>query len=264
MADTMRGRFESLVEQKLDELSSDESGRIAAALASIAASAANINMRVAAAIGFLAAGEFHNIYRVSAVVAAQLGVTREHVLRSALGPFYLRRISFDGHFNDGEEYCYAALYVGGAGLSDYGPFCFVFELSSLAAMHASTCVDSDTLDFVDSVGAIDVDRLTRHIVSIDERQYLAVIKWWDSIVKGDSHVPNACDKRSYVEIVVAGAPRMEHLRDLLTTKAFVSEYASLLMRHGKRLLSIDERNLLADYNTLSVLAAEKGVTIAHV
>src|SRR5271157_6355508 len=74
---------------------------------------------------FLNGRPYQNTYELAEELARLSSRAVDEVLRERLHPYYERRIAFDRTFKEGKKFRYGALYVGGVGLTVYGPYCIV-------------------------------------------------------------------------------------------------------------------------------------------
>lgn len=83
----------------------------------------SINMRPSVLLSFLVSSRHQNIYEWAAARAFRSSKTAPEIMREQLGPYYERRMAFDGFFLGGDKLRYGALNIGGLGASHYGSYC---------------------------------------------------------------------------------------------------------------------------------------------
>jgi hypothetical protein len=97
-------------------------------------------------VGELLNGLSHmNTYAAAQEAANLTGQTADDILRQQLSAYYEKRIAFDHAFSDGEEFRYGALYVGGAGLFEYAPYCLVLTRLFQDSLTKAACLPGDSL-----------------------------------------------------------------------------------------------------------------------
>lgn len=84
-----------------------------------------INTKSTRFLSMLRNGYYPNPYDEARERAQREGGDSETYLKQQQNDFYLRRVTFERTFADGENFRYASLNIGGTGLSHYGPYCIV-------------------------------------------------------------------------------------------------------------------------------------------
>jgi hypothetical protein len=172
----------------------------------------SLNMRLSGLLGFLVADRHQNIHEWATEEAGLTGRPKDEVLQEKLGPYCPRRVAFDGHFEDGEQFRYGSLNIGGAGLSHYGEFCSVLGVHVSVDRAEVAYLKGDSLEtYVSADGTVDDDAVREDAASHNRRQCLATLKLseavpttppetWDSLLCSD-------DRNDFVEAVFTGETR---------------------------------------------------------
>jgi len=87
----------------------------------------SINARSSRLLSMLRNGYYPNPHDEAHERARREGGESEEYLKRQQGDFYLKRVTFERSFVEGESFRYASLNIGGAGLSYYGIYCMVLR-----------------------------------------------------------------------------------------------------------------------------------------
>lgn len=144
----------------------------------------SINMRPHVLVNFLCNSTYLNVYES---VEEKVSISRENVkdiLRELLGDYYLRRIAFDGSFDDGHRFRYGALNIGGVGATQYGTFCTVLNLGFPEKNGQIAYIKHDSLNgYTDTAGNFNRDLFQEDVAPQSHCQYLATLKHADEIIE---------------------------------------------------------------------------------
>src|ERR1700692_2895870 len=81
-------------------------------LEAVKAADVSVNMRMTGLIGFLSIGEIRNWHANASDVAETIHASSKDVLQTQLGPWYLKRLSFETTCTAGQAVQYGALNAG--------------------------------------------------------------------------------------------------------------------------------------------------------
>lgn len=165
------------------------------------------------------------------VEAQERGMSVDDVLQQQ-GKYLAPRLAFEGHFENGEQFLYGALNIGGVGPPDYGTFCTVLDP---AVVHALPCafVPGDSLSLY-AMGKVTVDEaaVQNDAATPACRGILATIKHLDDLEHmDDSAWPEMlCRDHCYVEAIFVGEINPASVREVRIAKAEYKRMAKLIIR----------------------------------
>lgn len=180
------GRFAEVVREK---------GRIA------------LNLRPMGLLDLLQSNRLLNVYQWAALKVNKSKKVREEIIKDRLGEYYERRVAFDRHFVDGEDFKYGALSTGGLGADKYGEYCIVLSRDALENGGDVGYLQADSLSrYLTSDSAVNEEELVRDCAPDSHRQILAAIKHslailclaesrWSSLL---------CNNDDYLEAIFTG------------------------------------------------------------
>jgi hypothetical protein len=102
-----------------------------------------VNMRIPKLARFLDEGQYLNVYELTAKQTGASGAELAAAVERELASFKDERLAIDRLFRFGPDAHYAALNLGGAGLTRYGDACVVFRPGAWCAY--STCFAGDSI-----------------------------------------------------------------------------------------------------------------------
>lgn len=203
-APSLKERFDELMKLGLPEQPE--------ALADFATSVADtgricINMKQMTLIEFLTFGKYMNIYEWAANRAYLSGRPVEEVIQAKLGPYYEKRLAFDGFFDNSSRFHCGALSVGGLGATWYGDHCAVFNDSVSASLPEVVYLRSDSVDtYLTQSLALDEAAIAHDAAPHTHRQFLAAIKHSERILtySTENWPLLLCNDTDFVEVIFAG------------------------------------------------------------
>ncbi len=152
------------------------------------------------------------------------------------GIYLAPRLAFEGHFEDGEQFLYGALNIGGIGPPDYGTFCTVLEP---AVVHALPCafVPGDSLSlYAMGRATIDEASVQKDAATPACRGILATLKHLDDL----EHKDNAawpemlCRDKCYTEAIFVGEIVPANVREVRMANAELDRLIALVIKEAKR------------------------------
>lgn len=191
----------------------------------------SINMSAKKFCKFMSRGRYLSMQGDAVANESEEGTSKDATLarqREYLAP----RLAFEGHFEDGEQFLYGALNIGGVGPPDYGIFCTVIEPS---VVHALPCafVPGDSLSLY-AMGKVTVDEaaVQNDAATPASRGILATIKHLDDLEhKDDSAWPEMlCSNECFVEAIFVGEVNPASVREVRIAKAEYRRMAKLIIR----------------------------------
>lgn len=135
----------------------------------------SINTRSARLLWMLRNGYYPNPHDEARERARQEGGDSENYLKRQQGQYYLKRVTFERSFVDGENFRYASLNIAGTGLSYYGPYCLVLrdpEDDNLAALLPANSL----MRFMSDEPQLDEEALRHEVAPWPNRHHLAACK----------------------------------------------------------------------------------------
>jgi hypothetical protein len=166
----------------------------------------SINMKQDVLNSFLTFREHRNIYEWADKKAAESGRPREDILREKLDVYYKPRIAFDRSFQDGEQFRYGALQIGGLGASSYGEYCVALH-ESIASGAQVAYVRSDSLKTYMLPGpALDEISIRHDATPHAHRHHLAALKHAGEVPScpEDEWPDLLCSSKDCVEAIFTG------------------------------------------------------------
>lgn len=201
----------------------------------------SINMKPWKLSAFLRRGRYLSMQENASVEAGERGMSIDQVLQQQ-GVYLAPRLAFEGHFENGEQFLYGALNIGGIGSPYYGVFCTVLEP---AVVHALPCafVPGDSVSLY-AMGKATVDEtvVQKDAATTECRGILATIKHLDDLaLKGDAAWPEMlCRDHCYVEAIFVGDINRESVREVRIAKAESKRMAKLILMEKRGDLSKQE------------------------
>ncbi len=133
----------------------------------------SINVRLFVLNDLIAGKAFQNSYEWASEMAKLSSRKPEEILRERLGKFYNRRVAFDSAFINGTKFRYGALYIRGAGLSDYGPYCAVLKKAFQDSLDNLAYLNGDSLKSCFTIhGDFDPTSVTGTCIGHSHRHFL--------------------------------------------------------------------------------------------
>ncbi len=166
-----------------------------------------VNMRQTVLNSFLTFGQHQNTYEWAEWRAEWSSRSAVEIVREKLGPFYERRVTFDGLFVHGRRFRYGALNIAGLGTVTYGEYCVVLreEVSADRAEVAYLKEDSLKTYMLPDL-AVDEASLSRDAAPHSHRQCLAALKHADEVeaLPEEDWPSLLCSANRYIEAVFTG------------------------------------------------------------
>lgn len=222
------------LEEKLDDLytnmSADGSARLDSFSARVAESGRiSLNLRQDDMLGFITTGSHLNAHELAEQEASRQGISVDASLRNHLGSFYERRMAFDLHFDNGKQFRYGALNLGGCGVSHFGEYCVVAreEVSSQRPEVAYLQSDS-ALTYVGSDNSVNDAVLREESAPHSHRQVLASLKHkGEMVLLAEENWPAVvCSGSDYIEAVFCGKLGFQEVESVRVSQ---SEYVHNVM-----------------------------------
>lgn len=199
----------------------------------------SINVRLYV-VGDLLSGRTHlNTYESAREVSGITGLDAEELLRQDLRDHYEKRTTFDRAFSEGEKFRYGALYLGGAGLTEYAPYCLVLSRAFQDSLAEIACLPGDSLRICFSdAGSFDESSVKRLAAPYSHRHVLVAIERakevpplergkWPTLVAGG---------RRYFEVVFVGEVSLKTVEIVSVLKSDYDRMLTLLFdSFGKKL-----------------------------
>lgn len=169
----------------------------------------SINMRLCALSNFLASEKYLNIHELKAEQEKRIkkmnrdSVSTGTALHKSLGQWCRRRTAFDNSFEDGDKFKYAAMNVGGLGVSHFGEWCVVIKRQASTQFSSLAFIKDDSLKYIDD-DHLDVGRLSNDLAVWKYVHLLAALKHETDMNETslDEWPSRICCNNSYIEAVV--------------------------------------------------------------
>jgi hypothetical protein len=194
-----------------------------------------------------------NAYELAEERARLTGLNSEELLRELLGVYYEKRTTFDRTFQGGEKLRYGALFMGGAGLTEYAPYCLVLSQQFQESLASAACVTGDSLKkCVGDDEKVDHDALVRNTAPFTHRHLLAATERaailgtanrsaWVELVSGIDR---------YFEIIFIGDITLQAISSVSVLKKEYDRMVTLLLDSFGKKLDTAERALAHDFHVL--------------
>jgi hypothetical protein len=164
----------------------------------------SINMRPTTLLDFLASSRYLNIYQWADLVLRRAAKSKDEILKDKLGDYYEKRITFDHHFDNGEDFNYGTLNIGGLGAERYGEYSVIVDREKIKSVGKLGYLDADSLrTYVTTSLTIDDATLSRHCSSDSYNHFLAALKHAHDILKeSENRWPIiVCNSDDYIEAI---------------------------------------------------------------
>lgn len=163
-----------------------------------------INIRPTNLLDFLSFERFLNIHQWADVKANRSSKNREALMQDKLGEYYAKRIAFDQHFENGQEFKSGALSIGGMGATKYGEYCIRLRSEVAEAWTGLGYLQSDSLNYylTDDL-RVDEAKLKKSCATHSHKHLLAALKHAAQIGKTEeTHWPNMLSNNDeYIEAI---------------------------------------------------------------
>jgi len=219
----------------------------------------SINVRLYVVEDILNGKSHQNTYEFAEERARQSGRATEDILRERLQPFYERRVAFDRAFRGGQKFRYGAMHAGGAGLTDYGPYCVVLtrtfqeslaEIAYLRGGSLEICVGADATFDQEAVRCCAAPHTHRHLMAAIERASeipaLEKREWYKLVAS----------QTRYFEVIFIGEVSLNAVECVCVLKAENDRMWELAFASFGRKLDDGERALAHDYVVVGRAASE--------
>lgn len=190
---------------------------------------ASINTKSRRLLWTLRNGYYPNPHDEARERARREGGDSEEYLKQQQADHYHKRMMFERSFEDGEEFRYASLNIGGTGLSYYGPYCLV--LRDPADGDLAALLPANSLErFVHDEGAgprLDEAALRRAVAPWPNRHHLTACKHAGDVASTpDADWPKMMchatkEEESFVEIILGSPVTPQTLTEVRVEKAKV-------------------------------------------
>ena len=211
-------------------------------------------------VGDLLNGEpLRNAYEFVDELARLSGLAAEELMRGCLKGYYERRVAFDRAFKDGERFRYGAMHAGGAGLTDYGPYCVVLTRGFQESLAEIAYLPGDSLNICFAAdGTLDGDAVRRCATPHTHRHVMAASARATEIPaldKGQWHKLVALQGRHF-EAIFIGDVSLQAVECVCVLKAENDQMWELLFASFGREAEDAERALAHDFVVLQRGVAE--------
>lgn len=149
----------------------------------------SINMKETDLNGFLTSGKYLSIHELKRQQKEELKerikteVSEKQGLKKHLKSYYKRRVAFDLTFEGGEKFKYAALNMGGLGLTKRGEYSIIIKAKQLDKYEVLIFVKEDSLNYVDKHGHVNIDKFSNDVATRRCVYLLASLKHKNEIEK---------------------------------------------------------------------------------
>ena len=125
----------------------------------------------------------------------KIEVSVEEGSKRHLKSFYKSRMAFELAFENGEEFKYSALNIGGLGAEKYGAYCVLLKREQVEKYSSLAFIKEDSLKYVDDSHVVNIEQLSQDIANRE---------WQPKIV---AFLCNWC---SYGAADLAGVSRLQY------------------------------------------------------
>lgn len=146
----------------------------------------SINTRSARLLSMLRKGYYPNPYDEARERAQREGGDSEEYLKQQQHDYYLKRVTFERSFVDGESFRYASLNIGGPGLSYYGLYCLVLR-DPTQDDRAALLPANSLKRFMNDEPRLDEVALRQEVAPWSHRHYLAACKHAHEVAQIPDH-----------------------------------------------------------------------------
>ena len=168
----------------------------------------SFNMRQSTINGMMSSGKHKNMHELAAEERAKDPTKdREQILRERLKSYYEARMVFDHTFDDGEQFRYSALNIGGLGATHFGEYCVVLKQEFLETCSYLAFIRGDSLKGYVTGSTVDVDLLRKDVADRPHVHFLAALKHQGElqIQPSERWAVMMCGAGTYIEAVTKQA-----------------------------------------------------------
>jgi len=220
----------------------------------------SMNMKPWKLLAFLRRGRYLSVHEVAEERAAASGTTSDDELRRSQGTYYERRVLFDRAFEQGELFLYGALNIGGPGAIEYGLFCLFFGQAVTGHFQGAFLPDNSLERYVKPAAVLTLDDITlrQEVATSAQKHCLAALKHVDDLASLDPQAWGGmlCSKQCFVEAIVVGELRPDHVEQLRVARDEMRRFADLALDDMMGKVAPVDRVELEDFTScLAVLQA---------
>ncbi|MGO8790052.1 MAG: hypothetical protein ACLQVL_22070 [Terriglobia bacterium] len=213
----------------------------------------SINAKLYVVGDILSGRPIQNTYEFAKEQAHLSGRSVEEILRERLQGFYQTRIAFDRAFTGGEKFCYGAMYVGGPGLTEYGPYCVVLTRAFQESLAQIAYLPGDSLEVCFAADAtLDEDAVRRFATPRTHRHFMVAISCASevpSVERGQWQTLVALQEQ-YFEVIFIGEVLLKAVEHVCVLKAEYDRMWDLAFASFGKKLGAGERAIGNDFVTL--------------
>jgi hypothetical protein len=227
----------------------------------------SINMPMSVLEQFLSRGEYLNVHELVSWEATHSSKSAEQLLQERLPDYYERRIAFDRSLEQGEEFRYGFLSIGGPGASAYGEFCVVFQDSFPAELLGLAYLPTDSLRRYLLPGpTLDREALSQDAAPHSQRHCLATLKHAAALtdLPEDRWPTLLCSAEDYIEAIFLGTPTPEAVSGVCLPRINFETYYYFAFEEARSQLSKDDRHLADAFKSILRLLENRDLDLEDV
>lgn len=210
----------------------------------------SINVKLFVFVEFLNGRRYQNIYDWANEQSRLSGRGMDEALRERLHKFYDQRMTFDGSFKNGDQFCYGAMNAGTNGLPEYDPYCVVLTRSFQDSLGNAAWLPGDSLEICFAAdGAFETTTVEtratpherRHLMVATERatEVLSMVRSeWPSLIASGGR---------YFEVIFTGGVSLADVDCLRVSRSEYNRMWDMAFANFSRKLGDAERALVNDF-----------------
>jgi hypothetical protein len=228
----------------------------------------SVNLRPTALLRFLALeGRYYNVHEWADDLALRSGQPREELLRQRLKDYYDPRMAFDRFLDQGAQFRYGALNLGGLGAIHYGTYCLVFGAAFASGLSELAYLWADSLETYLLPGeVIDEAGLRHDACPHSHRHCQAALKHGVEAVglTEESWPALVCSRSGFIEAVFIAHPIPGDVQAVRMDRFDYELYSSFVVDAALGRLSDYDRHLVDEFDTLLSLLEKSSIPLETV
>ncbi|MFX0066379.1 MAG: hypothetical protein ACFFC7_29825 [Candidatus Hermodarchaeota archaeon] len=238
--------------------------------------AISIKMRKNTLICFLSGEEYKNIRRIKKELQIKLKdqknlkISLNDAIEKHTKEYHKPRLVFESSFQNGEEFKYAALNVGGInvkglGPKKYGEFCVVINQKQLKKYSTLAFIKEDSLKYIRE-RQIEIERFKKDIANRDTIHFLTALKHCNIDASPKREWPSKiCCNERYIEAITIDSILNKHMETVrISAKDYDYYYVDLGVKMYQNTISDTERHQFSLFKSIVNLLRKQGLELERI
>ncbi len=180
-----------------------------------------------------------------------------------MGDYYDPRIAFDHHFEQGEEFNYGALSIGGLGADRFGEYCVVLDHTSVPTQFQVGYLRGDSLrTYMTDDLTVDEAKLKQECAADSHKPLLATLKHASEVVtiQEDLWPSLVSNHDEYIEAIFTGEMRAGKVKSVRISKTDYELYYNYAYNEHREKLDELDRYRVDTFSRIDEYLEQAGIT----